>query len=76
MTLDDGETLLDQFPSRVLFFKGDKAEVLGSITPHFVNRPDHLHHRAKLHRVVNDTDHAIKKARVTPEQSEPSLHHW
>ena len=27
VTLDDGETLLDQFPSRVLFFKGDKAEV-------------------------------------------------
>ena len=76
MALDDGETLLDQFPGRVLFRKGDKAEVLGSIASHLVNRPDYLHHRTKLHKVTNSTDHLIKKERTTPEQSEQSLHRW
>ena len=61
MALDDGKTLLDQLPGRVLSRKGDEAEVLGSIASHLVNRPDHLHHRTKLHKVAKSTDRPIKK---------------
>ena len=61
MALDGGGTLLDEFPGRVFPVEGDKAEVLGSIASHLVNRPDHLHHRTKLHKVAKSTDRPIKK---------------
>ena len=56
MALDDGGALLDQLPRGLLPLKGDKAEVLGSITSQLVHRPDHLHHRTKLKRRIANTD--------------------
>ena len=65
MALDDGETLLDQLPGRLLSRKGDEAEVLGLRVLAPVNRSLDLDYVAVLQkrkRKISSVSHLNKLA--------------